>query len=79
MAKELGQYNIRVNAVLPGFVDTPMNDFITPEERIKLNEMTPLGRMAIATDIANVILFLGSDLASFCSASLFDCNGGATL
>lgn len=79
LAKELGKHNIRVNAVIPGFVDTPMNDHLGPESRENICKQTPLGRISKPEEIANVILFLGSDLASFCTASLIDVNGGMTL
>ncbi|CAD5229404.1 unnamed protein product [Bursaphelenchus okinawaensis] len=76
LAKELGKYNIRVNAIKPGFVDTPMNNHLTAENRADICEKTPLGRIAPPEEIANVIVFYGSDLASFCTGSLVDVNGG---
>lgn len=79
MAKELGQHNIRVNAVLPGFVEPAGASAITLERRTEINRMTALGRIGPPKEITNLILFLRSDLAIYCTGSLYDCNGGATL
>ncbi|CAD5222564.1 unnamed protein product [Bursaphelenchus xylophilus] len=79
LAKELGPYNIRVNAVKPGWVETPMTAHLDDAARAEIARGTPLGRMAKPEDIANVIVFFASDLASFCTASFVDVNGGVTL
>ena len=69
-------HGIRVNCVLPGYVDTPMSRGVTPEEAERLLEFTPLGRRADPQEVAPLILFLCSDAASFVAAGTFTCDGG---
>ncbi|CAD5234391.1 unnamed protein product [Bursaphelenchus xylophilus] len=79
LARELGQYNIRVNAIKPGFVDTPMNTHLDEKYRAEVAKKTPLGRWAKPEEIANVIVFFASDLAGFCTCSFVDVNGGMSI
>lgn len=76
VAKELAKYNINVNAVLPGIVNTPLLKGI-PEKFLKqkISEV-PLGRVAEPEDIGNVISFLASDDASYLTGSLVEVTGG---
>ena len=69
-------HGIRVNCVLPGYVDTPMSQGVTPEEAKRLLEFTPLGRRAEPREVAPLILFLCSDAASFVAAGTYTCDGG---
>jgi NAD(P)-dependent dehydrogenase (short-subunit alcohol dehydrogenase family) len=69
-------HGIRVNCVLPGYVDTPMSRGVTPDEAERLAEFTPLGRRAEPHEVAPMILFLCSDAASFVAAGTFTCDGG---
>lgn len=79
LAKELGRYNITVNAVAPGFMATDMIDTI-PEKVIQmLIERTPLRRLGKPEDIANAYLFLASDEASFVSGTVLSVDGAVTL
>src|ERR1700759_659088 len=80
-ALELAPRGIRVNAVSPGFVDTPLTEGVklvpgTLEEYI---ENTPLGRVGTAQDVADAVLFLASDKASWLTGEVLDLNGGAHL
>ena len=82
-AIELGPYNINVNAVAPGFVDTEMTRQtaarrgIDPEEYKKMRaKNVPLGRVGVPADIANVITFLCSEDASFVSGQIIYVKGG---
>lgn len=68
--------NIRVNCVLPGFIDTPMSRTVTPEEWQTLMEFTPLGRYAEPEEVAPMFLFLASDEASFVAAGNYMVDGG---
>jgi len=66
VAKELGSRNIRCNAIAPGFVETDMTSYLKEGEAgEKYKAGIPLGRFASAQDIANVTLFLASDLSSY--------------
>jgi 3-oxoacyl-[acyl-carrier protein] reductase len=76
-ARELGRYNIRVNAVAPGFIATDMIRQI-PEKALQgLVGHTPLGRMGQPEDVANAYLWLASDAASFVSGAVLSVDGGA--
>lgn len=75
-ARELGRYNIRVNAVAPGFTATEM--VMRMPERILegMKQHTPLGRLGEPRDIANAYLFLASDEASFVTGEVLRVDGG---
>jgi 3alpha(or 20beta)-hydroxysteroid dehydrogenase len=69
-------HGIRVNCVLPGYVDTPMSRGVTPEEAVRLVKFTPLNRRAEPYEVAPMIMFLCSDSADFVAAGTFTCDGG---
>ncbi len=76
LASEYGEMGIRVNAIAPGLTNTDMLDYITPEylERIKGEIM--LGRFGEPEEIANVAVFLGSDLSSYINGQILEVSGG---
>ncbi|MCI8524900.1 MAG: SDR family oxidoreductase [Oscillospiraceae bacterium] len=76
LAKEVGPDGIRVNCVAPGIIDTDMNAWLTPEARETIYAATPLRRLGRAEEIAEAILFLGSDRASFITGQILSPNGG---
>jgi 3-oxoacyl-[acyl-carrier protein] reductase len=66
MAKELGSRNIRCNAIAPGFVETDMTSYLKEGESAdKYKAAIPLGRFGTGNDIANLSLFLASDMGSY--------------
>jgi NAD(P)-dependent dehydrogenase (short-subunit alcohol dehydrogenase family) len=69
-------HNIRINCLLPGYVDTPMSRTVTPEESRMLMEFTPLGRRAEPRELAPMFVFLASDESSFVAAGNFMVDGG---
>lgn len=77
LAAELGPFNINVNAVGPGIIDTPMLERdVGPELRQRLPERVPLRRLGVPRDIADAVLFLVSDESSYISGQcLFVCGG----
>lgn len=77
LAKELGPRKIRVNAVCPGHVDTPMTAQMGDETTQRLIDETPLGRRAQPEEIASTIAYLASDDASFVTGQWISPNGGA--
>lgn len=79
-ALRYAKQGVRVNAVCPGVVDTPMVEQIAkiPEYRAAMEAMTPMGRMAQASEIANAVLWLCSDQASFVTGHPLVIDGGAT-
>jgi 3-oxoacyl-[acyl-carrier protein] reductase len=77
LAKELAPYNIRVNAVSPGVIDTPYHEqFSTPEMMKNYVNAIPLGRVGKADEVAKVIAFLASDAASYLAGETIEINGG---
>ena len=77
MAKELGSRNIRCNAIAPGFVETDMTSYLNDGDQAdKYKAGIPLGRFATAEDIANVCLFLASDLSSYITGQVISADGG---
>lgn len=77
LAKELAPYNIRVNCVSPGVIDTPFHEvFSTPEMMANFVKMIPLGRVGTPMDCAKVIAFLASDAASYVVGETIEVNGG---
>ena len=77
LAKELGPRRIRVNAVCPGMIATRFHDeFTKPEVRQRVAAMTPLGREGKAQEVADLVVYLASDAASFVNGTNVDINGG---
>ncbi|MBP6063370.1 MAG: 3-oxoacyl-[acyl-carrier-protein] reductase [Fusobacteriaceae bacterium] len=78
-AKELGRKGVRANCVAPGFIVTPMTENL-PEKVIEgMKAATPLGKMGMPEDIANAILFLASDEASFITGETLAVTGGLVI
>ena len=75
-ARELGKYNIRVNAVAPGFTATDMVNAMPEKALENMKARTPLGRLGDPRDIANAYLFLASDDASFITGEVLRVDGG---
>ena len=80
VAKELGSRNIRCNAVAPGFVETDMTSYLKEGEGAeKYKADIPLGRFASTEDIANVCLFLASDMGSYITGQVISACGGLNI
>jgi 3-oxoacyl-[acyl-carrier protein] reductase len=75
-AKNGAPYGIRVNAVAPGVIDTEIHKQSTKEQIENYMRSIPLGRMGTADEVANIILVLASDLASYLTGTTIDINGG---
>jgi NAD(P)-dependent dehydrogenase (short-subunit alcohol dehydrogenase family) len=77
LAKEFATQGIRVNAVSPGVIDTPYHEtFTTPEVMENLRKAIPMGREGRPDEVAGVIAFLASDLASYLCGETIEINGG---
>ena len=76
LAKEVGLSNINVNCVLPGVIDTRMNNRLTDEDKKDLADSTALNRLGTPFDVANAIFFLASDEASFITGQSLGVDGG---
>jgi 3-oxoacyl-[acyl-carrier protein] reductase len=80
VAKELGSRNIRCNAIAPGFVETDMTSYLKEGEAAdKYRAGIPLGRFASSEDIANVTLFLASELSSYVTGQTISACGGLNM
>jgi 3-oxoacyl-[acyl-carrier protein] reductase len=78
-ARELGPRGITANAVAPGFIETGMVQSIPTKVLARIIERTPAGRMGKADEVANVYLFLASDLSSFMNGAVVGVDGGLLL
>jgi 3-oxoacyl-[acyl-carrier protein] reductase len=80
LAVELATFNIRVNCVAPGWVDTDMShQSLAGEDKEKILQVIPLGRAGTAEEIAGSVLFLASELSTFITGEIINVNGGAVL
>ena len=76
---EWGPHNVRVNAVAPGYMMTPLTEKLIAEGRIdekRIRRRTPMGKMGGADDIAEAMVFLASDKAKFITAITLPVDGG---
>ncbi|WP_026688696.1 3-oxoacyl-ACP reductase FabG [Alteribacter aurantiacus] len=78
-AKELGRYQVRVNAVAPGFVLTPMTEKMPEKVLTMMKEKAVLKDLATPTDIASAYLFLASDEARFITGEILSVDGGVVI
>ena len=78
-ARELGPKGIRVNAVCPGFIRTPILDTIPEAVIAKMTDKVPLGRLGRPEEIASVYAFLASDDASYLNGAVIEVSGGIQL
>lgn len=76
LAKELGPSGITVNAVAPGLIDTDMNKALDGESKRQIAEDTPLMRIGVPREVADAVLYLASDGASFVTGDVLNVSGG---
>jgi len=79
VAQEVGSRKIRVNAICPGYIDTPMTQVIPELVKQIAIARTPLGRLGTPEDVARTALFLASDDASFLTGQWISPNGGMVI
>src|SRR3990172_3978254 len=79
LARQLAQYGINVNAVSPHAIETEMSAQWSEERRKEIIASIPLGRLGKPEDVANAVLFLASEEASFITGEILDVNGGALM
>ena len=80
VAKELGSRNIRCNAIAPGFIETDMTSYLQDGDAAdKYKAGIPLGRFGTAEDIANVSLFLASDMGNYITGQVISACGGLNI
>ena len=80
LAAAYARNNIRVNSIVPGTMDTPMNSYILADAAVRdqYREAVPMGRLGTPQDIEGIAVFLASDESSYCTGGLFMCDGGLT-
>jgi len=78
-SRELGPKGVRVNAVAPGFVQTPILATVPEKVLDQMRSQVPLGRLAEPAEIANVYAFLASDEASYINGTVIEVSGGMTV
>lgn len=80
MAAAHARDKIRVNSIVPGTMDTPMNAYILadPAVREQYREAVPVGRLGTPQDIEGIAVFLASDESAYCTGGLYMCDGGLT-
>jgi 3-oxoacyl-[acyl-carrier protein] reductase len=79
IAIEIASRNVTVNAVAPGFIETPMTDVLPDKVKEELKTRIPLGRMGSPRDVAAAIVFLASDEAGYITGHVLNVNGGMHL
>ena len=80
MAAAYARDNIRVNSIIPGTMDTPMNGYLLSNEamREEYREAVPLGRLGKPEDVEGLAVFLASEESAYCTGGLYMCDGGLT-
>ncbi len=81
MAASYARQGIRVNAIVPGTMETPMNDYLLNDATLKatFTEAVPMGRLGLPADIEGLAVFLASEESSYSTGSIFTCDGGLTM
>ncbi len=76
MAREVASRGITVNAVAPGYIETPMTAVLDEKQRVAMMAQIPLGRAGTDAEIAQPVVFLASDAAAYITGHVLDVNGG---
>ena len=76
MAREVASRNITVNAVAPGYIETPMTAVLDEKQRAAMLAAIPLGRAGTDLEVAQAVAFLASDAAAYITGHVLDVNGG---
>ena len=79
LAREVGSRGVRVNAIAPGFIETEMTDKLNEQQRETLIAQIPMGRIAAAEEVANVCVFLASEMASYITGEVITVGGGLAM
>ena len=78
-AREVASRNIRVNAIAPGFIATEMTEALTEEQRAAMQREIPMGRVGTVEEVANLVLFLASDMSSYITGEVITIGGGMAM
>jgi glucose 1-dehydrogenase len=80
MAAAYAPNHIRVNSIVPGTMDTPMNRYLLDDAKAReeYRQAVPLGRLGTPEDIEGIAVFLASDESTYCTGGTYMCDGGLT-
>lgn len=76
LAKEVGRFGVRVNAIAPGFIETKMTQSVPENIKTTIKQMTALGRFGKPEEVADLVVFLASDQSSFITGAVIPIDGG---
>jgi NAD(P)-dependent dehydrogenase (short-subunit alcohol dehydrogenase family) len=76
VASETAQFGLRVNAVCPGWADTPLLEPMSDQMRAVIVSQIGMGRLATSNEIAELVCFLASPASSYCTGEVFSASGG---
>jgi 3-oxoacyl-[acyl-carrier protein] reductase len=79
LAQEVASRGITINCIAPGFIATNMTDVLTDDQKARINQNIPLGRMGSPDDIAAGALYLASDAAAYVTGQTLHINGGMAM
>jgi 3-oxoacyl-[acyl-carrier protein] reductase len=79
ISKEVGRFNVRVNAIAPGFIETKMAEAIPEELKVAVKKLTALGRFGKPEEVASTVVFLASPEASFITGAIINIDGGLSI
>ncbi len=79
LALEVASRGITVNVVAPGFVDTAMTETLTDDQKTRIREQIPLGRIGVPDDVAAAVVYLASDEAAWVTGATLHVNGGMAM
>ena len=79
IAKELGSRNIRCNAIAPGYIETEMTHALAPDVKQKFSEDIPMGRFGSTSEVADLCVFLGSEMSSYITGQVLSVCGGLSI
>jgi len=79
LSKEVAPFNVRINAVAPGFIETEMTELVHPDRLKYVQSQISLGRLGTREDVAHLVCFLASDRASYITGQVLQVDGGITL
>ncbi len=79
LSKEVGKFGVTVNAIAPGFIRTRLTEIIPEKFKTQIKMLTSLGRFGEPEEVADLIIFLASDKASFITGSVINIDGGLSI
>jgi len=79
LSKEVGKFGVTVNAIAPGFIKTRLTEIIPEKFKTQITMLTSLGRFGEPEEVADLIIFLSSDKASFITGAVINIDGGLSI